>query len=157
MIVQRTAIHTFSTGIAGVSGIIQALMLRANKGGSYSVDVALNYYSQWLVNSCGTYSDQVWDALWSSYDKPVFRHYHAMLYTIPRMLGMMAKNGKSPLRQSEFFEDRGAENLGINIRTVKPVLEFPGGEVELKFNVGTRGNGVDQPRWPDNLMTPIVQ
>jgi hypothetical protein len=132
-------------------------MLRAEKGGSYSVDVALNYYSQWLVNSCGTYPSQVWDELWSSYDKPVFRHYHAMLYSIPRMLGMMAKNEKSPIRQTEFFEDREVKNLGTIIRTVKPILVFPGREVELKFNVGTRGNGVDQPRWPENLLTEVVR
>jgi hypothetical protein len=131
-------------------------MLRAEKGGSYSVDVALNYYSQWLVNSCGTYPDQVWQELWTSYGKPVFRHYHAMLYTIPRMLGMMAKNEASPIVQAAFYEDREAANLETTIRTVKPILGFPGGEVELKYNVGTRGNGVDQPRWPEDLLTPIV-
>jgi hypothetical protein len=131
-------------------------MLRAEKGGSYSVDVALNYYSQWLVNSCGTYPSQVWTDLWSTYDRPVFRHYHSMLYSIPKVLEMLAKNKNSGLRQNEFFEDRAAENLATSIRTVKPILGFPQGEVELRFNVGTRGNGVDKPRWPENLMTQVV-
>jgi hypothetical protein len=131
-------------------------MLRAEKGGSYSVDVALNYYSQWLVGSCGTYPEQVWTDLWESYDKPVFRHYHSMLYSIPRVLGLMAKNKDSSIRQDRFFEDRPAENLGTSIKTVKPILTFPNGEVELKFNVGTRGNGADMPRWPEDLLTQVV-
>jgi hypothetical protein len=131
-------------------------MLRAEKGGSYSVDVALNYYSQWLVNSCGTYPKQVWSDLWNAYNKPVFRHYHAMLYSIPKMLEILATNENSPTCQEQFFEDRAAENLAISIRTVKPILRFPHGEVELRFNVGTRGNGVDEPRWPENLLTQIV-
>jgi hypothetical protein len=151
-----TISNSRSTGIAGVSGILQALMLRAKKGGSYSVDVALNYYSQWLVNSCGTYPDAVWNELWGSYGNPVFRHYHAMLYSIPKMLEMLAKNSKSPIRKEEFFEDRDVKNLGTTIRTVKPILKFPNGEVELGFNVGTRGNGVDQARWPEDLSTEVV-
>jgi hypothetical protein len=69
---------------------------------------------------------------------------------------MLAKNKDSPICQDRFFEDRPAENLGTSIRTVKPILGFPHGEVELKFNVGTRGNGVDQPRWPENLLTQTV-
>ena len=50
----------YCTGVAGVSGILTALLQRADQGGSYIVDVALNYYSQWLVNSCGVYPDTVW-------------------------------------------------------------------------------------------------
>lgn len=145
-----------STGIAGVAGILQALLRRADNGGSYSVDLALNYYSQWLVNSCGTYPDEVWKALWRSYGNPVFRHYHAMLYSIPKFLDMLEGNKDSPLCQEEFFEDRKAENLGVDIRTVKPVLQFPQGEVELGYNVGTRSNGVDQARWPEDLLVQSV-
>lgn len=137
-------------------GILQALTLRSEKGGSYSVDVALNYYSRWLVDSCGTYPEPVWKDLWVSYGNPVFRHYHAMVNSIPKMLGLLASDSKSPICQAEFYEDRKAENLGTKIRTVKPVLEFPGKEVELGFNIGTRGNGADQPRWPENLLTEIV-
>jgi hypothetical protein len=146
-----------STGIAGVAGIIQALMLRADKGGSYTVNVALNYYSQWLVNSVGTYPDQVWKNCWASYGNPVFRHYHAMLYTIPSFLDMLGKNEKSPVCQTEFFEDRESGILGKKIRTVKPILRFPQGEVQLGYHVGTRSNGTDQPRWPKDLLTEVVR
>lgn len=49
----------YCTGVAGFCGILDALMQRAEKGGSYVVDIALNYYSQWLVNSVGVYPDAV--------------------------------------------------------------------------------------------------
>ncbi|KAF1984846.1 CoA-transferase family III [Aulographum hederae CBS 113979] len=148
----------YCTGIAGVTGILRALMLRAEKGGSYSVDAALNYYSQWLVNSCGTYPTSVWQSLWSSYDKPVFRHYHNMMYSIPRMLKLLKeKNGKGGIFEEDFFESREARNRGVRIRTVKPILRFKGGEVQPGFQVGTRGNGVDQPRWPNDLLVEVVE
>jgi hypothetical protein len=146
----------YCTGIAGVCGILNALMQRAEKGGSYSVDVALNYYSSWLVNSCGVYPSDVWEKLWSSYDKPVFRHYHNMLYTIPRMMGLLYGKAKDVLFKDEFFENREAVNRGVTIRAVKPILTFPNKEVTLGFNVGTRPNGIDQPRWPEDLLVETV-
>jgi crotonobetainyl-CoA:carnitine CoA-transferase CaiB-like acyl-CoA transferase len=50
----------YCTGICGVSGILEAVMLRGEKGGSYTVDLALNYYSKWLVESVGCYPEDVW-------------------------------------------------------------------------------------------------
>jgi hypothetical protein len=60
------------------------------------------------------------------------------------------------LFRPEFFEDRPSGAIGKDVRTLKPILGFPQGTVRLAYNVGTRGNGVDQPRWPENLMTEIV-
>jgi len=131
-------------------------MLRAEKGGSYSVDLALNYYSQWLVNSCGVYPNDVWDQLWASYARPVFRHYHNMLYSIPRMMAMLQGRHKDVLFREDFFEDREAKNRGVKIRTVKPILTFPNGEIKLGYNVGTRPNGIDKPHWPEDLLTEVV-
>jgi hypothetical protein len=131
-------------------------MLREEKGGSYSVDVALNYYSQWLVNSCGMYPRDVWETLWESYDKPVFRHYHNMGYTISRMMRMLMIKNKDVLFRDEYFENRESKNRGVKIRTVKPVLIFKNSEVELGFNVGTRPNGIDKAHWPQDLLTEVV-
>jgi hypothetical protein len=39
---------------------------------------------------------------------------------------------------------------------VAPVLKFPEGKVKLGFQVGTRGNGVDQPKWPEDLLAENV-
>jgi hypothetical protein len=70
---------------------------------------------------------------------------------------MIAGNSKEAVLKPEFFEDRKSGALGVDVRTVKPILRFKGGEVELGYNVGTRGNGVDQPRWPEDLMTEVVR
>ncbi|KAK5132143.1 hypothetical protein LTR16_000023 [Cryomyces antarcticus] len=136
----------YCTGIAGVIAIIEALIRRSEKGGSYVIDVALNYYSQWLVNSCGVYTDDVWQRVWNANGRRSFRHYHNMLYSIPLVLGMIRANSEEKLFRPEFFEDREVKHLGTSIRAVKPILQFPEGKVELGFNVGTRTNGVDQPR-----------
>ncbi|OQV06792.1 hypothetical protein CLAIMM_11316 isoform 2 [Cladophialophora immunda] len=45
----------YCTGLAGICGTLIALLRRGKQGGSYGVDVALNYYNQWLVRSVGTW------------------------------------------------------------------------------------------------------
>jgi hypothetical protein len=79
-----------------------------------------------------------------------------MYITLPNFLGMMMENSRDILFKPEFFEKRRSEVLGTDIMAPKPVIQFPEGLVQLKYNVGTRGNGVDQARWPENLMTEVV-
>jgi hypothetical protein len=69
---------------------------------------------------------------------------------------MLRENSKDVLFNPSFFEKRRSDALGQDIVCPKPVVQFPHGPVELKFNVGTRGNGVDQARWPQDLMTEVV-
>ncbi|KAI1630019.1 alpha-methylacyl-CoA racemase [Exophiala viscosa] len=145
----------YMTGIAGLTGILCALMRRAEDGGSYKIDVALNYYNQWLADSVGEYPEAIWQDVWKRSGKEVFRSYHNMNYMLPRYLGMIAKSGK--LLKPEFFEDRETRALNAVVRTVKPIISFDNDQVELKYNVGTRGNGHDAPRWPDDLMTEVVE
>ena len=78
-----------------------------------------------------------------------------MTYLLPRYMAMIAKNSK--LYQPAFFEDRESKALGVPVRTIRPIIHFEDNQVELKYNVGTRGNGKDAPRWPNDLMTEIVQ
>ena len=146
----------YCTGVAGATGILSALVERAEKGGSYSVDVALNYYSQWLVNSCGTYPDAVWQDVWTRNGRQVFRHYHNMGYLIPRYLEMLKETSSETVLNPKFFEKREAKTIGKKILTVKPIIQFPEGRVELGYTVGTRTNGVDQPRWPSDLYVETV-
>ncbi|KAK0658483.1 Acetyl-CoA:oxalate CoA-transferase [Lasiodiplodia hormozganensis] len=153
----------YCTGICGIIGTLDALMRRAQDGGSYKVDIALNYYSQWLVNSVGTYPKAVWEDVWARNGKQVFRHYHHMLYTLPRYLAMLQQNSSDVLFKPEFFEDRPCGYMGHAIRVPKPIAQYEVAEgvpeeqkVKPGFNVGTRTNGVDQPRWPKDLMTEIV-
>jgi CoA-transferase family III len=147
----------YMTGVAGVVGILCALMRRAEEGGSYKVDLALNYYNQWLARSVGVYPERVWEELWGRNARVVFRAEHNIGYTIPRLMGMIGKNSGAVVLRPEFFEDRKSGALGVDVRTVKPIIRFKGGEVELGYNVGTRGNGVDKPTWPEDLMTEIVK
>jgi crotonobetainyl-CoA:carnitine CoA-transferase CaiB-like acyl-CoA transferase len=63
----------YMTGIAGVTGTLSALMQRAEKGGSYKLDVALNYYNQWLAETVSEYPDAVWQDVWKRNGRDVYR------------------------------------------------------------------------------------
>lgn len=145
----------FCTGIVGAVGILHALIKRAEEGGSFAVDAALNYYSQWLVNSVGTYPQDVWDEVWQRHGSPVYRHYHSMAYTLPSMFNLLHKYDEEALFDSDFFEKRVSKAMGHEYIQVKPVARFD--DVHLGFNVGTRTNGVDQARWPSDLSVEVVK
>jgi hypothetical protein len=144
----------YCTGIAGACATLQALMLQAEQGGSYLVDTALNYYNRWLVEQVGEYSPEEWDKVWTRNGRQVFRHFHNMNSTLPHYMKMFQKEG---LFDMDFFESRESKALGLKMRTPKPVLRFPKGTVELGYHVGTRGNGIDQPYWPTDLLTEVVK
>jgi len=56
-----------------------------------------------------------------------------------------------------FFKEYRSEAAGVTIRKVQPVAQFKNDIVELGYNVGTRGNGVDKPVWPKDLTQEIVR
>jgi hypothetical protein len=144
----------FGTGILGVCAVLQALMEQSEKGGSFLVDTALDYYNRWLVEDVGLYPDQVWQDVWQRCGKKVFRHHHNIGYILSPYMKMCNEQG---LFQKEFLEVRESGVLGgLRMRSVRPVLQFPDGTVRPGFNVGTRGNGVDCARWPEDLMTEKV-
>ncbi|KAI0429415.1 CoA-transferase family III domain-containing protein [Xylaria sp. FL1042] len=145
----------YCTGVAGSTAVLEALIKRGQDGGSYGIDVSLNYYSQWLVRSCGTYSDEVWQELWERHGSPAFRHYHSMFYLLPAMMKLLAQNDSETLFDPSFFQPMEAKSLGVTFIRPKPVAQFESG-VELKYHVGTRGNGVDQPVWPKDLTVEVV-
>lgn len=77
-----------------------------------------------------------------------------MGYTLPRFIAMLVKN--SILWSPEFWEDREVMNYAKPLRCPKPVVKYPDGKIKLGYNISTRTNGVDKPRWPEDLMTPVV-
>lgn len=79
-----------------------------------------------------------------------------MIYTIPKTLALLKKHSAEKLFQPEFFEDRENKFLGVRIRVLKPVIKYDGGEVKPGYHIGTRGNGVDAPFWPDDLLQENV-
>ncbi|KAL6901098.1 putative L-carnitine dehydratase [Trichoderma evansii] len=149
----------YCSGVAGSCAVLLALLRRADKGGSYSIDLSLNYYSTWLIQSVGTYSPEVFDKIWAEHGRPVYRHWHNNGVSAPETLKRL-KSGPASERilRPEFFEDRHSPSvLGEKaFRAVKGVADW-GGVVDLRYNVGTRGNGVDAARWPDDLTQEVVQ
>jgi hypothetical protein len=79
-----------------------------------------------------------------------------MTHMLPGIVKVMHQYNSAVLFQPSFFEIREARALGKFIRTIKPVAQFPNGEVILRFDIGTRGNGVDKPIWPIDMNTEIV-
>ena len=79
----------YCTGIAGSCAVLIALLRRAEKGGSYCIDLALNYYSSWLIKSVGTYPPAVWDKLWAEHGKVVYQYWHNNGITAPEVLQRM--------------------------------------------------------------------
>jgi hypothetical protein len=79
-----------------------------------------------------------------------------MQYTLPHYMKMLAKNSGSVIFNPNFFEVRHAGAIGKDVKGIKPIIQYPQGNVKLCYNVGTRGNGVDKPRWPEDLMTEVV-
>ncbi|KAF3911733.1 hypothetical protein AA313_de0205210 [Arthrobotrys entomopaga] len=146
----------YCTGVCGSIAVLQALIDRAEKGGSYAVDVALNYYSQWLIKSCGEYPADVWKDVWGRHGNHSYRHYEPMMISLPATTGLLLQIDKEILFKPEFFEARRAENLGETFIFVKPIAQFGDNALELKFHVGTRGNGTDKPVWPKDLTVQVV-
>ncbi|KAE8168157.1 CoA-transferase family III domain-containing protein [Aspergillus tamarii] len=146
----------YCTGVMGVCGVINALIDRGNKGGSFLVDTALNYYSQWLVNSVGVYPPPVWEDVWQRHNRLAFRHNDNMPATIPLMMKSLILNSGAQLFQPRFFETRYSGAVDHYFKVVRPVLSFGDKQVELRFNVGTRSNGHDSAHWPEDLRTEIV-
>ena len=109
------------------------------------------------MNSVGTYPKDVWEDVWTHNGREVFRHYHNMGYTVPRYIRMLKTLSAGVLLKPEFFELRHSGAIGKDIRCLKPIIQYPQGKVKLGFNVGTRGNGVDESCWPEDLMTEVVQ
>jgi hypothetical protein len=142
-------------GLAGELGVISALMMRAEKGGSYIVSCSLNAYSQWLVSQIGTYPSHVWQSVWALHGRPKFRHYHPMQYLFPQGIKLLRENTPQ-LLDPKFFELRDAPAMGCEIECVKPVLQFPSGIVRPGFQVSARTNGVDEARWPEDLKVDLV-
>lgn len=72
------------------------------------------------------------------------------------MLRLLQEHDEKILFNPSFFQQYRSEAVGVTIIKVKPVAQFKDNLVELKYNVGTRGNGVDKPLWPDDLNVEIV-
>lgn len=71
------------------------------------------------------------------------------------MIGLLYKHDAQTLFKPEFFEKRKSKAVGHEFLQLKPIADFKG-DVRLGYNVGTRTNGVDQPKWPNDLSVEVV-
>jgi len=84
-----------------------------------------------------------------------------MTVTIPTFMKMLHEK-TTPVLDERFFEIRKNGALGVDVKTIKPILGFEeegegeGENVRLEYNVGSRPNGTDMAKWPNDLMTEIV-
>ena len=79
--------------------------------------------------------------------------------TIPVLMkALYANQEETKMFRDEYFVEVDNGAIGEGMRIVRPVVQWEDGEGSPKtgFNVGTRGNGFDEPRWPKDLMTEIV-
>jgi crotonobetainyl-CoA:carnitine CoA-transferase CaiB-like acyl-CoA transferase len=149
----------YCTGISGTCAILVALLRRGEKGGSYAIDLALNYYTTWLVNSVGEYPREVFERVWGEHDNRVWHNWHANSVTGPETVKKLrAGIGGERLFKPEHFEDRSAPGIlgKKKFRHIKSVAQWPSGTIEPGFRIGTRGNGVDAAHWPSDLTVEIV-
>lgn len=149
----------YCTGIAGTCSIVIALLRRGAQGGSYAIDLALNYYSAWLVNRVGEYPRDVFEKVWDEHERRVWRHYHHNAVTGPETMKKLRQNeGGERLFREEFFELRSAPGIlgRKKFRQVKPVARWAEDSVKPGFGIGVRGNGVDAARWPKDFGVEIV-
>ena len=72
------------------------------------------------------------------------------------MIRLLHQYDEDVMFHPSFFGRFRSEAIGVTIERVKPVARWKDDLVELKYNVGTRGNGVDKALWPDDLTTEVV-
>jgi len=76
---------------------------------------------------------------------------------LPAYMKMLATTGSATIMKPEFFVTTIPEYIKKPVKVVAPVLKFPNGEVTPGYDISTRTNGVDQPRWPDNLGDQFIK
>lgn len=104
----------------------------------------------------GEYPADVWEDVWQRHNRLSFRHYDNMPVMIPAVVKSLFENSGAQLFQPQFFEIRYSAAVDRHFKAVRPILTFPGKEVSLQFNVGTRSNGHDTARWPDDLRQEVI-
>ena len=78
-----------------------------------------------------------------------------MHYLLPALIGLLHKHDQDVTFKPEFFEQRKSGAVGHEFVQVKPIANFKD-DIKLGYNVGTRPNGVDKAKWPEDLSVEIV-
>lgn len=78
-----------------------------------------------------------------------------MHFLLPQLIGLLHKHDEAVMFKPEFFERRRSGAVGHTFVQVKPIAKFKD-DIKLFYNCGTRPNGVDKARWPEDLSVEVV-
>lgn len=87
----------------------------------------------------------------------MFRHWENTRKTFPEMVNLFKKHSADVLLNPSFFEERRSGAVGTSFIKVKPIARYRDEAVQLTYNIGCRGNGLDEARWPEDLTVEIVR
>uniref|UniRef100_A0A060T306 ARAD1A05390p n=1 Tax=Blastobotrys adeninivorans TaxID=409370 RepID=A0A060T306_BLAAD len=137
----------YQVGLSGAAAILNALMLRARNGGSYSVDVSLNQFNLFYLAQ-GQEPEDVQERLKKEYKGLLpLRHYHDMAAGIGILGKALATlQPKFFLNKDNFIViDASKWESGDKAGVVKPALEMSGSK--LAYLRGTCKPGTYEPKW----------
>jgi hypothetical protein len=137
---------------------MQALYRRASEGGSYTVDIALNTFNNWLLRDVGLHDKQTQASLRALHPYFLPRHDTGFFEMIPMVLGSTQRsNGTGP---GELWDQarwtKGAIRWGVTgeeatfldwRRIVTVESGVKGGEVVFDFENASCMPGSDEARW----------
>jgi hypothetical protein len=109
-----------------------------------------------LINSVGVYPDIVWQELWTQHGKMIFNSDDSMQHVLPAMINSLRKNHIDLFINPAYYTIKYNNVLKKDFRIVKDCIQWPPGSVDFDYRIPTRGNGVDEPRWPKDLSVEIV-
>lgn len=79
-----------------------------------------------------------------------------MDHSLKEMIDLLKKHDDDhKLFSPEYFERRVSRAIGQTLVELKPVARWVD-DVLLGYNVGTRPNGFDAARWPEDLSAEVV-
>ena len=86
----------------------------------------------------------------------IFRSEDNMHVTLPAFMSSLRKNHIVLFINPAYYTIKHNNALNADFRIVKECIQWPPGSVDFNYHIGTRGNGVDQPRWFKDLSVEIV-
>jgi hypothetical protein len=79
-----------------------------------------------------------------------------MQHTVRTLLSILRKNHIDLFTNPAYFIIKHNKAMNADFRIVKNCIQWPEGSTNFDYHISTRSNGMDQPRWPNDLSVEIV-
>jgi hypothetical protein len=86
----------------------------------------------------------------------IFHSGDNKLVSLPAVMDALRKNHIDLFTNPAYYTIKHNNVFNTDFRIVKDCIQWPPGSVDFDYRIGTRANGVDQPRWPKDLTVEIV-